>query len=102
MTLIAAPITDEVPVPATTTRRALVRRVITRSVKSTVALLAAASLITACANPTAPADITPAQTHAVTNTDGGVTIGSSGVTIGSSGTVRPRTSSAAGVTIGSS
>jgi hypothetical protein len=85
--LIAAPITDEVSVPATTTRSALLRRVVTRS----ATLLAAATLVTACANPTGPVDMsTKAPTSAV-----------SGVIIGSSSTAAP-TANKSGVIIGSS
>jgi hypothetical protein len=70
VTLIDAPLPDEVPMPATTTRRASLRRVIARS----VALLAAASLAAACSDPTAPAaPNTPSHTNSVTT---GVIIGS--------------------------
>jgi hypothetical protein len=86
--LIAAPITDEVFVPATTTRSALLRRVVTRS----ATLLAAATLVTACANPTGPVDM---STKTPTSATSGVTIGSSGVATHASTTK-------SGVTIGSS
>ena len=45
---------------ATTTRRDVLRRVAVRS----VALLAAASLATACANPTGPSDLNNPSAHA--------------------------------------
>jgi hypothetical protein len=94
--IAAAPITDEVPVSATTTRRALLRRVMTRS----ATLLATAALVTACANPTGPTDMNSPQ-KSVANDNSGVTIGSSGVTIGSSGAIT-HTTTTKGVTIGSS
>jgi hypothetical protein len=69
VTLIDAPIPDEVPMPATT-RRASLRRAIAGS----VALLAAASLAAACSDPTAPTALnTPSHTNSVTT---GVIIGS--------------------------
>jgi type IV secretory pathway protease TraF len=71
MTLIDAPIPDEVPMSATTTRRAPLRRVIARS----VALLAATAFTAACSDPTAPSALsTPNHANSVTT---GVIIGSS-------------------------
>jgi hypothetical protein len=65
------------------TRRAIIRG---------VALLAAASLATACANPTGPADM---------NANTGTATSSSGVIVGSSSSAHP-TVSASGVIVGSS
>jgi hypothetical protein len=74
------------------TTRAVLRRVMTRS----IALLAAATLA-ACANPTGPADLQSTNGTPSSNTAGGVIIGSSSLP-----TTPPTQAIPSGVIIGSS